>query len=206
MPILWRIIIHLLVVLFSFSDVIFYRFSVVLPTGFTLLRLSTSRQDRGFMDSHANGHRGQWMSIRVARFPRRPGYTSSARISRMESNRLHLYLTTKYLNIQPLFQIHFYVLKGGVNKGFHGIDGYDKYQKIYLNMRPGDTVFFHPLLIHGSGPNTSKVCTSILINNYLFVYIIDENILYVETITIRGKKLLLLLYRLINCIVRTCLV
>lgn len=49
--------------------------------------------------------------------------------------------------------------KGGVNKGFHGIIGYDQCQKEYLNMNPGDTVLFHPLLIHGSGPNTTKVCT-----------------------------------------------
>ncbi|XP_025416065.1 phytanoyl-CoA dioxygenase, peroxisomal-like [Sipha flava] len=46
--------------------------------------------------------------------------------------------------------------KGGVNKGFHGIEGYDQYQKEYLNMEPGDTVLFHSLLIHGSGPNMSN--------------------------------------------------
>ncbi|XP_060880494.1 phytanoyl-CoA dioxygenase, peroxisomal-like [Metopolophium dirhodum] len=46
--------------------------------------------------------------------------------------------------------------KGGVNKGFHGITGYDSHQKKYLDMNPGDTVLFHPLLIHGSGPNTSQ--------------------------------------------------
>ncbi|KAL4149354.1 hypothetical protein QTP88_003316 [Uroleucon formosanum] len=46
--------------------------------------------------------------------------------------------------------------EGGVNKGFHGITGYDSEEKKYLNMNPGDTVLFHPLLIHGSGPNTSQ--------------------------------------------------
>lgn len=45
-----------------------------------------------------------------------------------------------------------------MNKGFHGITGYDSEEKKYLNMNPGDTVLFHPLLIHGSGPNTSQVC------------------------------------------------
>lgn len=50
------------------------------------------------------------------------------------------------------------VQKGGVNKGFHGIIGYDNHQKKYLAMNPGDTILFHPLLIHGSGPNTSQVC------------------------------------------------
>jgi len=46
--------------------------------------------------------------------------------------------------------------KGGVNKGFHGISGYDDHRKLYLSMDLGDTIFFHPLLIHGSGPNMSK--------------------------------------------------
>ncbi|VVC34361.1 Phytanoyl-CoA dioxygenase [Cinara cedri] len=50
--------------------------------------------------------------------------------------------------------------KGAVNKGFHGIIGHDDSLRaakiIHLNMNPGDTVFFHPLLIHGSGPNTTK--------------------------------------------------
>ena len=27
--------------------------------------------------------------------------------------------------------------------------------RVYLEMHPGDTVFFHPLLIHGSGANTT---------------------------------------------------
>lgn len=55
-----------------------------------------------------------------------------------------------------------------MNKGFHGIVGYDNYQKKYLDMNPGDTVLFHPLLIHGSGPNTSQVC---MICMYLKLYI-----------------------------------
>lgn len=45
-----------------------------------------------------------------------------------------------------------------MNKGFHGITGYDSHPKEYLDMNPGDTILFHPLLIHGSGPNTSQVC------------------------------------------------
>jgi len=53
-----------------------------------------------------------------------------------------------------------------VNKGFHGIIGYDNHQKKYLEMNPGDTVLFHPLLIHGSGPNTSQVCMILCI--YVF--------------------------------------
>jgi ectoine hydroxylase-related dioxygenase (phytanoyl-CoA dioxygenase family) len=78
-----------------------------------------------------------------------------------------------------------------VNKGFHGIEGYDQYQKEYLNMEPGDTVLFHSLLIHGSGPNMSNVCMIVyLINNY--VHINNKNIVYAEMFINNGKKKLLL--------------
>jgi phytanoyl-CoA hydroxylase len=44
--------------------------------------------------------------------------------------------------------------KGGVNKMYHGIkDMPTGVEPLYLEMEPGDTVFFHPLLIHGSGAN-----------------------------------------------------
>ena len=43
--------------------------------------------------------------------------------------------------------------EGGVNKAYHGIRGIDESKKVELHMEKGDTVFFHPLLIHGSGPN-----------------------------------------------------
>ncbi|XP_078275575.1 phytanoyl-CoA dioxygenase, peroxisomal [Rhinoraja longicauda] len=43
---------------------------------------------------------------------------------------------------------------GGVNKMYHGIHGYDpSHRRLGLEMDKGDTVFFHPLLIHGSGAN-----------------------------------------------------
>jgi len=41
-----------------------------------------------------------------------------------------------------------------VNKAYHGIKNFDPAwtkELVYLEMQPGDTVFFHPLLIHGSG-------------------------------------------------------
>lgn len=48
---------------------------------------------------------------------------------------------------------------GPVNVAYHGIleynDDWDA-KRIWLDMEPGDTVFFHPLLIHGSGANTTK--------------------------------------------------
>ncbi|CAK8694615.1 unnamed protein product [Clavelina lepadiformis] len=44
--------------------------------------------------------------------------------------------------------------EGGVNKMYHGIQDYDPNSpRVHLSMEPGDTVFFHPLLIHGSGTN-----------------------------------------------------
>jgi phytanoyl-CoA hydroxylase len=44
---------------------------------------------------------------------------------------------------------------GGVNKAYHGIVDYEPAEgdRIHLEMEKGDTVFFHPLLIHGSGAN-----------------------------------------------------
>lgn len=48
------------------------------------------------------------------------------------------------------------LLQGGVNKMYHGImNKVDMTSLIHLEMEPGDTVFFHPLLIHGSGANTT---------------------------------------------------
>jgi phytanoyl-CoA hydroxylase len=48
--------------------------------------------------------------------------------------------------------------EGGVNKMYYGIQDYDfsKNRLVHLEMEPGDTVFFHPLLIHGSGMNRTN--------------------------------------------------
>ncbi|XP_071518968.1 phytanoyl-CoA dioxygenase, peroxisomal-like [Panulirus ornatus] len=46
--------------------------------------------------------------------------------------------------------------ENGVNKMYHGVRGYDDVPKTYLCMEKGDTVFFHPILLHGSGYNTTK--------------------------------------------------
>lgn len=44
--------------------------------------------------------------------------------------------------------------EGGVNKMYHGIDARPyKNNLVYLEMEAGDTVLFHPILIHGSGSN-----------------------------------------------------
>jgi phytanoyl-CoA hydroxylase len=45
--------------------------------------------------------------------------------------------------------------EGGVNKLYHGIKNYnpDKDHRIWAEMDEGDTIFFHPILVHGSGTN-----------------------------------------------------
>ncbi|KGL77002.1 Phytanoyl-CoA dioxygenase, peroxisomal, partial [Tinamus guttatus] len=46
---------------------------------------------------------------------------------------------------------------GGVNKLFHGILDLDENSpRVHVVMEKGDTVFFHPLLIHGSGVNKTS--------------------------------------------------
>lgn len=44
----------------------------------------------------------------------------------------------------------------GVNKMYHGVRGYDDHPVVELCMEKGDTVFFHPVLIHGSGSNRTN--------------------------------------------------
>jgi phytanoyl-CoA hydroxylase len=48
-------------------------------------------------------------------------------------------------------------IQGGVNKAYHGIMNYDKNMPLlHVEMEPGDTIFFHPILIHGSGANRTS--------------------------------------------------
>ncbi|CAB1345853.1 unnamed protein product [Coregonus sp. 'balchen'] len=47
--------------------------------------------------------------------------------------------------------------EGGINKMYHGVRDYDpNHPRLHLEMEKGDTVFFHPLLIHGSGMNQTQ--------------------------------------------------
>ena len=39
---------------------------------------------------------------------------------------------------------------------YHGVRGFENEKKVALHMNKGDTVFFHPLLIHGSGANRTN--------------------------------------------------
>ncbi|CAD5226253.1 unnamed protein product [Bursaphelenchus okinawaensis] len=53
-----------------------------------------------------------------------------------------------------LLDHHYPKWEGGVNKAYYGIQDYDpNTKKVYVEMEAGDTVFFHPILIHGSGTN-----------------------------------------------------
>jgi phytanoyl-CoA hydroxylase len=47
--------------------------------------------------------------------------------------------------------------EGGVNKMYHGVKDYrPDMPRVWLEMEAGDTVFFHPLLLHGSGMNRTQ--------------------------------------------------
>ena len=44
-----------------------------------------------------------------------------------------------------------------MNKLYYGIHDFDpNAHRVHLEMNTGDTVFFHPLLIHGSGTNKTR--------------------------------------------------
>lgn len=56
-----------------------------------------------------------------------------------------------------LLEHGYYKWEGKVNSMYHEISGSEKNEERFLAvMQPGDTIFFHPLLIHGSGPNKTK--------------------------------------------------
>jgi len=42
-----------------------------------------------------------------------------------------------------------------VNSGFFAAEGVDRTDRVHVEMEPGDTLLFHPLLVHGSGRNTT---------------------------------------------------
>jgi len=59
----------------------------------------------------------------------------------------------------PLYR-HEYPRDGVVNRAYHGIQNQaseeDGKKLLHCEMEAGDTIFFHPLLIHGSGRNNSS--------------------------------------------------
>lgn len=66
-----------------------------------------------------------------------------------------LYVAPGSHKYEHLFK-HGYPTDGVVNKFYHGIQNLPQVHWVNLEMQPGDTVFFHPLLIHGSGVNKSN--------------------------------------------------
>jgi Phytanoyl-CoA dioxygenase (PhyH) len=68
----------------------------------------------------------------------------------------NILLINFFNNFGSSFDI-FGFFQGGVNKFYHGIRGFEDEPLLLLPMNPGDTVFFHPLLIHGSGANVTEV-------------------------------------------------
>jgi len=67
--------------------------------------------------------------------------------------------------------------EGGVNRFYQGIEDYDPNQKLtYLEMDAGDTLFFHPLLVHGSGANNTDGFRKALCCHYASsdCYILDD--------------------------------
>jgi phytanoyl-CoA hydroxylase len=45
-----------------------------------------------------------------------------------------------------------------VNHGFQAAEGVDVERRVHIEMAPGDTLFMHPLLVHGSGRNRTQEC------------------------------------------------
>ena len=53
-----------------------------------------------------------------------------------------------------------------VNFAFYGIEDASGLERIHIEMEPGDTVFFHPLLVHGSGRNLTSECRRSISTHY----------------------------------------
>lgn len=93
-------------------------------------------------------------------FPFRPAerivcsWTAMQRVTR-ENGCLVLFPKSHKL---PLLEHGYPDWAGGVNKMYHGIVSVpeNQFEKVYAEMEAGDTVFFHPLLIHGSGANRTQ--------------------------------------------------
>ncbi|GMT08039.1 hypothetical protein PENTCL1PPCAC_30213, partial [Pristionchus entomophagus] len=57
--------------------------------------------------------------------------------------------------------------EGGVNFAYFGVHDFDENAaRTYVEMDAGDTVFFHPLLIHGSGANRTNGFRHAISNHY----------------------------------------
>lgn len=53
-----------------------------------------------------------------------------------------------------------------VNYAFYGVKDTNRLTRVHIEMEPGDTVFFHPLLVHGSGRNLTSECRRSISTHY----------------------------------------
>lgn len=53
-----------------------------------------------------------------------------------------------------------------VNFAFYGVKDTSGLERVHIEMDPGDTVFFHPLLVHGSGRNLTNECRRSISTHY----------------------------------------
>jgi phytanoyl-CoA hydroxylase len=64
-----------------------------------------------------------------------------------------------------------FAFQGGVNKMYHGVVNFDPESstRIWVEMNEGDTVFFHPLLLHGSGANRSSDFRKVVTASFILI-------------------------------------
>jgi phytanoyl-CoA hydroxylase len=76
--------------------------------------------------------------------------------------------------------------EGGVNKMYHGVKDYnpERDTRVWVEMEAGDTVFFHPILIHGSGANKTQGFRKAISCHYA-----ASECQYVETIGSKQEKI-----------------
>jgi phytanoyl-CoA hydroxylase len=80
--------------------------------------------------------------------------------------------------------------EGGVNKMYYGIQDFDfkNANLVHLEMEKGDTVFFHPLLIHGSGANRTTGFRKAISCHYAASECKYENYFKNSIVNVLGKQ------------------
>ncbi|XP_017776890.1 PREDICTED: phytanoyl-CoA dioxygenase, peroxisomal-like isoform X2 [Nicrophorus vespilloides] len=68
-------------------------------------------------------------------------------------------------------------------KLYHGVFGFNDVPMVMLPMEKGDTIFFHPLLLHGSGPNITQG-----FRKAISVHYADSKCKFINVIGLRGKQ------------------
>jgi len=113
-------------------------------------------------------------------FPFRPAdrivcaWTAMERVDK--ENGCLVVLAGSHARKEGLLQHDYPEWEGGVNKMYHGVrDCDDAGRRTHLVMEKGDTVFFHPLLIHGSGMNKTNNFRKAISCHYA-----DSNCYYID--------------------------